>query len=287
MQKVAIIGLGLVGGSLALAFKKKLDASVEVVGCSRRKETLAKAAEAGAIDRPAADPRSAVAGADLVVVATPVMTIRHVLEEIGQHLEQEAVVTDTGSTKTSVMRWAAEYLPPGLGFVGGHPMAGKETSGFDEADAELFVDCVYCLTPGPGASERMVQNLEGVIRAIGARPLRIVAEDHDALVAGVSHLPMLLSAAFASATMDSDSWERMAKLAARGFRDVSRLAAGNPDMNRDICLTNRDEIIRWIDVYVEELRKYRDSLSGVGSELGELLNHAKEARERWRREEGW
>jgi prephenate dehydrogenase len=287
VRKIAIIGLGLVGGSLALAFKKKLDASVEVVGCSRRKETLAKAEKAGAIDRWAADPGSAVRGADLVVVATPVMTIRHVLEEIGRRLQPQAIVTDTGSTKGSVMRWAAEYLPPGIGFVGGHPMAGKETSGFDEANADLFVDCVYCLTPGPGAGERMVDDLEGVIRAIGARPVRIAAGEHDALVAGVSHLPMVLSAAFVSATMDSDSWPRMAKLAARGFRDVSRLAGGNPDMNRDICLTNREEIIRWLDAYVEELRKYRDSLSGAGAELGELLDHAREARERWLREEGW
>lgn len=133
----------------------------------------------------------------------------------------------------------------------------------------------------------MVDELEGVIRSIGAKPVRIGAEEHDALVGGVSHLPMLLSAAFVSATMDSECWPRMAGLAARGFRDISRLAAGNPDMNRDICLTNRDEIIRWIDVYVEELRKYRDTLSSGGSELGELLDHAREVREKWRREEGW
>lgn len=287
MQKIGIIGLGLVGGSLALALKSRLASEVEVIGCSRREETLAKAEETGAIDRAAGDPRSAVAGADLVVVATPVLAVRDMLQRIAGHVKPGAVVTDTGSTKAEIVRWAAEYLPSSVGFIGGHPMAGKETSGFDQAEGDLFVDCAYCLTPGPGSDERMIDQLEGLVRLIGARPVRIGAEQHDALVAGVSHLPMLLSAAFVSATMHSESWEEMALLAARGYRDVSRLAAGNPEMNRDICFTNREEIIRWIDAYTVELGKYRDALSGGGPELQRLLEQAREARERWRREEGW
>ena len=234
MERIAIIGLGLIGGSLALALRKAGAKGTEIVGFSRSRETVARAKEFGVIDEAAGDMASAVVGADMVIIATPVMTIKEVLASIAEHLPSGCVVTDTGSTKAKIMQWAEEYLPPEVSFIGGHPMAGKETSGVDEADADLFRGCVYCLTPAPCATPQAVQLLRRMVKSIGARPLFIDAEVHDNLVAGVSHLPMLLSAAFVTATTESQSWPEMSKLAAGGYRDFSRLASGSPEMNRDI-----------------------------------------------------
>jgi len=275
------------GGSLALALKEAGDIEAEITGFSRRSETVARAKDGHLIDRAADDLASAVQAASLVIIATPVMAIREVMKGISGHLSRGCVVTDVGSTKVKVMEWADEYLPHNVDFIGGHPMAGKETSGVDEADPNLFRGCVYCLTPAPGASPEAVQKLEEIVRSIGAKPFLIDARAHDRLVAGVSHLPMLLSVAFVSSTVSSPSWPEMAKLASRGYRDLSRLASGNPDMNRDICLSNREEIVYWIDCYIEGLKKLRSLVDENGEGLKDALVRAQEARERWLREEGW
>lgn len=286
MNRVAIIGLGLIGGSLALALKRSAAVKVEIVGFSRRSATMSRAIERGIIDRAAEDLVSAVKEADLVIIATPVMTIKDVLEQVSAHLAPGCVVTDTGSTKVKVMQWADEYLPSNVSFIGGHPMAGKETSGINESDPDLFRDCIYCLTPAPSATAEAVQAIEERLGSIGARPFLIDAKAHDNLVAGISHLPMLLSAAFVSTTVGNPSWSEMAKLAARGYRDLSRLASGNPEMNSDICLTNREEIIYWVDCYLEELKEYRRLILEDGGGLRNALASAREAREEWLREDG-
>ena len=281
MKRIAIIGMGLIGGSLALALKKSRAKGTEIVGFSRSAETIARSRERGAIDRAAENMASAVAGADLVVIATPVMATKEVLASISEHLSPKCVVTDTGSTKVQVMQWAGEYLSSKVSFIGGHPMAGKETSGINEADADLFRGCVYCLTPAPCATPQAVRKLKKLVESIGARPFFIDAETHDNLVAGVSHLPMLLSAAFVTTTMKSRSWSEMAKLAAGGYRDFSRLASGNPEMNRDICLTNQEKIVEWLDRYIEVLKGYRHLVAEDSEELAKMLAQAREARDRW------
>ena len=281
MKRIAIIGLGLIGGSLALALKKASARGTEIVGFSRSAETIAVARKCGAIDRAAGNLASAVAGADLVVIATPVMATKEVLASISEHLSPKCVVTDTGSTKVQVMQWAGEYLSSQVSFIGGHPMAGKETSGINEAEADLFRGCVYCLTPASCATPQAVRKLKRLVESIGAKPFFIDAETHDNLVAGVSHLPMLLSAAFVTTTTKSRLWAEMAKLAAGGYRDFSRLASGNPEMNRDICLTNQEKIVDWLDRYIEVLKGYRHLVAEDGEELAEMLAQAREARDRW------
>lgn len=282
--RIAIVGLGLIGGSLGLALKEAKGAGIEVVGFSRRSETVARAKERGAVDKAASSLESAVSEVDVVVVATPVMAIKEIFERVASHLPPGCIVTDIGSTKTRVMQWADEYLPSSASFVGGHPMAGKETSGLDEADADLFRDCVYCLVPAPRVPEQAVEAVVGLVEAVGAKPLLIDAESHDSLVAGVSHLPILLSASFVAATAGSSQWPEMAKLAAGGYRDMSRLASGDPHMNRDICVTNRDEIIRWMDRYIEELTQFRRLVAEGNGELINALDRARQAREEWLRE---
>jgi prephenate dehydrogenase len=234
---------------------------------------------------------SAVKDAELVLIATPAMAIKEILAEIGGSLREGSIVTDAASTKAKVMDWAEETLPPSVSFIGGHPMAGKETSGIEAADGDLFQGCTYCLIAGRGAAQEARDTVAGLVRQIGANPLFIDAAEHDSLVAGVSHLPLLISVALVAATTRSPSWPRMAGLAASGFRDLTRLASGDPRMSRDICLTNREPILHWIDDYIEELRALRRLVSeggvkgggGESEKLGEAFMQAREEREDWLR----
>jgi prephenate dehydrogenase len=285
MERVAIIGLGLIGGSLGLALKRT-NMRQEIIGFARRPETTAAALSLGAIDRAERELATTVKGATMVIIATPVLAIKETLEKIAPYLPPRCLVTDTGSTKVEVMKWAQQMLPPTVSFIGGHPMIGKETPGLDEAEADMFQGCIYCLTPRPDAATESVQAMTTVVELIGAKPLFIDPVAHDSFVAAISHLPFLLSVALVSATANSPSWSEMSKLAATGYRDLSRLASGNPEMSRDICLTNRDNITNWIDRYIEELRRFRRLIATGDEELMKAFVHAQELRQRWLREHG-
>ena len=278
-MRIAIIGLGLIGGSMGLSLRKKAD--LEVVGFARRGETASRALELGAVDRTEGDLLAAVRDADLVLIATPVMAMKDIMAKIGESLDKGCIVTDVASTKAQVMGWAEERLPSWISFVGGHPMAGKETSGIEAADADLFIGCTYCLMPQRSATKEAIDKVEGLVRQIEAKPIFIDASEHDMLVAAVSHLPMVISSALVSMATKSSSWDDMSKLAATGYRDLTRLASGSPEMSRDICLTNREFILRWIDEYSEELEKFRHLISEGSEELGEAFLQARERREGW------
>jgi prephenate dehydrogenase len=284
MERVAIIGLGLIGGSLGLALKRAGGAEMEISGISRNPKTASKALSLGVIDKAEAELSAAVERASMVIIATPVLAIRGILQQIAAHLPAQCIVTDTGSTKMEVMKWAQHLLPSTVDFIGGHPMTGKEISGLDGAEAELFNGCIYCLTPKSNASSEAVQSMTRLVRLVGANPLFIDPAEHDNFVAAVSHLPMLLSAALVSATANDPSWAGMSRLAATGYRDLSRLALGDPEMSRDICLTNQVNIVNWMDQYIEELRKYRRLISEGGEELMEAFLRAQEARRKWHQE---
>ena len=289
-MRITIIGLGLIGGSVGLALRRA-EASFEVVGFARRPEVASRALELGAVDRTEGSLISAVKDADLVLIATPTMAIKEILAEIGGSLREGSIVTDAASTKAKVMDWAEESLPPSVSFIGGHPMAGKETSGIEAADGDLFQGCTYCLIAGRGASKEARDTVAGLVRQIGATPLFIDASEHDSLVAGISHLPLIMSVALIEATAKSPSWPEMARLATSGFRDLTRLASGDPRMSRDICLTNREPIIHWIDDYIEEMRALRRLVSeggvkgggGESEKLEEAFMRAREEREGWLR----
>lgn len=268
MARIAILGLGLIGGSLGLALKQSRLRDVELVGYSRSRETREKARRAEAIDTIAPDAASAVRDAAIVVIATPILTIRRMMEEIAPALPQECTVTDVGSTKAEVLRWAAEILPRHVSFVGGHPMAGKEQMGIDAAEAGLFEGKTYCIVPSPTAREQAVNSVVGLAELVKAVPVYMDAEEHDSYVAAVSHLPLVVSTALFSLARDSLAWPEMSRLASSGFRDVTRLASGSPDMSHDICRTNRENLVHWLNRMAQELLKYRDLIqSGDDEEL--------------------
>ena len=278
---VTIIGLGLIGGSIGLALRQGKKSGWEIVGYSRRQETVAKALNLGAIERGATNLKDAVKQAEFVIIATPVLTVKDIFSAIAPHLLSGCVVTDTASTKVQVMRWAKEILPITVDFVGGHPMTGKETYGIQAATAKLFRGCTYCLTSSEKASPKSIDKVIGMVKKLGAIPFFIDAQEHDNLVAGISHLPMLLSAALVSLTTKNPSWSKMSKLAASGYYDLSRLASGNPEVNAHICLSNREAIVNWIDKFSQELERYRQLVAKEDKRLELALIEANKARQEW------
>jgi prephenate dehydrogenase len=278
---VTIIGLGLIGGSIGLALRQGRKSGWEIVGYSRHQETVAKALSSGAIERGATSLRDAVRQAEFVIIATPVLTVKEILSKIAPHLPSGCIVTDTASTKVRVMKWAEEILPPTVNFIGGHPMAGKETYGIQTAEAELFRRCTYCLTPSEKASRESVDTVINMVTKLGAIPFFIDAQEHDSMVAGISHLPMLLSAALVSLTAENPSWSKMSKLAASGYYDLTRLASGNPEVNAHICLSNKESIVDWIDRFSKELERYRQLVTKGNKRLEQALIEANKARQEW------
>lgn len=260
MERITIIGLGLIGGSVGLALKAAKLKEIEIVGYDKDTVTAVEARRLGVVDKSEPILQRAVRDARLVVIATPIMAIRSVMEEIAGELREGCAVTDTASTKAIVMEWASEVLPDKVSFVGGHPMAGKETSGVRNAEAKLFADKPYCIIPGSGTSEGAIRLVTGIVQLIGARPFFIDAEEHDRYVAAVSHLPLILSTALFTLARTSPAWPELSSLASSGFRDVTRLASTDAELSHDICLSNRESVLHWLDRIVEELGRYRELL---------------------------
>jgi len=278
---VTIIGLGLIGGSIGLALRQERKSKWEIVGHSRRPDTVAKALGIGAIDRAETNLKDAVKQAELIIIATPVLTVKEIFSEIAPHLCPRSIVTDTASTKVRVMKWAEETLPSRADFIGGHPMAGRETYGIRAAEPDLFRKCTYCLTPSQKASPESIDTVTGMTKKLGATPLLIGPQEHDDLVAGISHLPILLSAALVSLTTRNPSWSRISKLASSGYHDLTRLASGNPEVNSHICLSNQQAIVDWIDRFSRELERYRQLVTAGDKSLEKALAQANRARHKW------
>jgi prephenate dehydrogenase len=275
VERITIIGLGLIGGSLGLALKAAKLTGIEIVGYDKDTSTAGEARRLRAIDKSEPSLQRAIRDASLVIIATPIMTVRGVMEEIAGELRENCVVTDTASTKAIVMEWASQLLPATVSFVGGHPMAGKETAGVQNAEAKLFAGKPYCIIPAPAASEGAVRVVAGIVQLIGARPLFIGAEEHDRYVAAVSHLPLVLSSALFTLVRSSPAWPELAALASSGFRDATRLASTDAELSHDICLTNRESVLHWLDRVVEELGRYRELLEqGQDEELFKTLARA-------------
>ena len=221
MSKITIIGLGLIGTSIGMALRKA-KVNVEVIGHDRDRGSANQAQKMGATDKNEWNLISAVEDAMIVIIATPVKTIEDVMQQIAPVLKEGCIVTDTGSTKATVLQWASKHLPPHVQFIGGHPMAGKETSGPHGAEASLFEGAKYCILPGKGSNAQSAQTIVEMAEIIGAVPYFLDPVEHDSYVAAISHLPMLLSSVLVKITSDSPAWPEMARLASTGYRDLSR-----------------------------------------------------------------
>jgi prephenate dehydrogenase len=280
-RKAAIIGLGLIGGSLALALKARGLAD-SVVGVARREETLREAEARGVVDQAGRDIAAAIAEADLVVLATPVRTAIAQLAQIAPGLAAGCLVTDVASTKAELVAAAAKALPDSVHFIGGHPMAGSERSGLGAARADLFVGATWVLTPAERPDAVAWERAQGLVQALGAQALVLPAAEHDYLVAAISHLPHLLAVALMQFAQDqAGSDPRLLSLAAGGFRDATRMAAACPNMWQDIYLTNRQALLQRLGQLRGELERLELALrSGDGEQLHALFRRVQEARHR-------
>ena len=279
-NRVAIVGLGLIGGSIGLALHKA-KAAQQVVGYDLGKGISNQARKIGAIDEPYSTLADAVRGADLIILATPVGAMRSLLQDIATTATPGAVVTDVASTKAQIISWAEEFLPTSVAFVGGHPMTGKELSGVESADAALFQGHIYCLTPTAHTRPVAINKVSILIEALGARVRFLEPAEHDGQVAGISHLPFVASVALMKTVAEGPAWGDAAMLAAGGFRDMSRLAAGNPEMYRDICLTNSEALTRWLNEYITTLSELRDRIAAHDRSLAETFARAQHLRLQW------
>jgi prephenate dehydrogenase len=279
---VAIVGVGLIGGSLALALRRAAAVST-IVAADRDRQALERASALGVIDHAADSISEAARGADLVVIALPVRAVGGALHDVGLALEPHAVVTDVGSTKGEVVRIARDELRQRFArFVPGHPIAGRETSGVEAATADLYRGARVVLTPQPETDADAVDTVRSAWEAAGARVTQLAADVHDRIFAAVSHLPHILSFALVSEIADRPDAAELLGFAAGGFRDFTRIAASSPEMWRDISLQNRGALLAELDRYEARLAVFRALIEkGDGPALERLMAEARTARHAW------
>ncbi len=279
-ERVAIVGLGLMGGSLAAALRGRCRT---VIGVARRPATVEEALARGFVDEATCDLALGVRDADVVILATPVRVILRLLSEIGPLLAPGCLLMDIGSTKTQIVAAMAD-LPPHVEPLGGHPMCGKERAGLAAAEATLYRGATFVLTPLPRTSHPALARGKSVVRSVGARPLLLDAARHDRLVATISHMPYLVACALVATAMgegaeDPSLWQ----LAAGGFRDTSRLAASDPTMMLDILLTNHKAVLRSVESFQANLANLAAMLRQMdeGNLRRTLEAYAERRRELW------
>jgi prephenate dehydrogenase len=279
-QQVTIVGTGLLGSSLGLALKR-LSPAPRIVGCDLEGSARREATTRKAVDRATSNVFDAVQGSDLVVIATPVRAIDLVLRDIAPALAPGTVVTDTGSTKRQVLDWAAQYLPENVTFVGGHPMTGRNTAGTSGAAAELFENAVYCISSPPSADAKAVENIVNMVEAIGSTPYFVEPDEHDGLVASISHLPYLISTAIMRIAATDRGWREAKTIAAGGFATATHLSDGDPRMFADICLTNREQVARQINRMIDELMDLRDTVERGDEAIYDRFVGARQLHDEW------
>ncbi len=280
IDHLSIIGVGLIGGSLARALKKAKLVN-RVTGCNRREDTLKKAIELEVIDDYTLDISDAVKGADVVVIGTPLSTTEKLLPQIAEALANEAVLTDVGSAKASVVNAArtalADQFPR---FVPGHPIAGTEQSGVEASFAELFIDHRVILTPVEETCDKAHKLITDMWQAVGADVIDLDVKHHDNVLAATSHLPHMLAYALVDCLAGMQERDEIFKYAAGGFADFTRIASSNPDMWHDICFSNRDALLKTLDVFSEHINQIKVAIEASDSEqLLEIFRRAKQARD--------
>ena len=280
--KVVVFGVGLIGGSFALALKAAGQVE-ELVGFGRSLSTLTQALDLGIIDRVGIDPGMEIVGADLALIATPVGQMPEIMARIAPYLEEKTVVTDGGSTKSDVAAAAREHFgEKARQFVPGHPIAGAENSGVAAARADLYLGRKVVLAPLPENPVLNVARVRSAWEWCGGEIFELTPEEHDRVFAAVSHLPHLLSFALVHGLAVREDADLYFDFAASGFRDFTRIAASHPEMWRDICLANRKALLGELDRSQDELNELRDALArNDGEALEKTFDVARTARRAW------
>jgi cyclohexadieny/prephenate dehydrogenase len=279
-DRVALIGIGLIGSSLARALRRDSPETV-ITACARRAATLATAQRLGLADETTNDPARAAEGADLVVIATPLSAYDEIGRRIAPALQGGAIVTDVGSVKGAVIRDLGPHIPPGVHFVPGHPIAGTEHSGPEAGFAELFRDRWCVLIPLPETASRALAAVRRMWEVIGMRVVTMDAAHHDKVLAMTSHLPHLIAYTIVGTATDlEDSLKsEVIEFSAGGFRDFTRIAASDPVMWRDIFLNNREAVLEMLQRFSEDLTALQRAIRwGEGDKLEDLFTRTRAIR---------
>jgi prephenate dehydrogenase len=281
-QKVTLIGVGLLGGSLGLALKQRRLAA-KVDGFVRRTISIGEAEKIGAVDHATRNLARAVENADLVILCTPLSQMREITEKMLPALKPGAIVTDVGSVKGSVVDDLEPLIAQAGGFfVGSHPMAGGEKTGVSAAHADLFEKTVCLLTPTSRSNKDVVNKLEKFWQSVGARVLRMSPSMHDDLVSRSSHLPHVVAAELANYVLSPAHSKEQEAVCANGFRDTTRIASGSPEMWRDIAMANRKNLQRVLGVFIEDLQEFSLALEKEDVKaVEEFFENAKNRRDKW------
>jgi len=285
IDHLAVLGVGLIGGSLARALKRKKYCR-RVTGSGRHQGNLEKAVALGVIDDFHLNPAEAVRGADVVLLATPLATTGPLCRALAPGLKDDAIVTDAGSAKMSVIDAARAALPAQhfRNFVPAHPIAGTEKSGVEASFAELYEKHLVILTPVPETAPAAVERVGAMWRAAGAEVVNMPAERHDEVLAATSHLPHMLAYALVDCLARMQEREEIFRFAAGGFADFTRIASSNPEMWHDICLANRESLLRMVDRFGQHLEEVRLAVErGDSARLLEIFSRAKHARDEFGR----
>jgi prephenate dehydrogenase len=282
LKKLVVFGVGLIGGSVALALKKAGNAP-KIVGIGRSVESLNHALKLGVIDTLEANIHEAVGNADLILIAAPVAQTKAILQSIKPHLNNQTIITDAGSTKSDVLACAKEVLGEQFSqFVGGHPIAGAEKSGVSAAKADLFLGKNVVLTPAMETNRHGVIAVNNLWQTCGAKVSEMSAENHDSIFAAVSHLPHLLAFALVDEIASRPNAEQLFSFAASGFRDFTRIAGSSPEMWRDISLANKTALIQEVSAYQTQLAQLKALLENADAAgLQALFERASQARNNW------
>lgn len=280
INKITIAGLGLIGGSLAKAFRRT-NPNFEIIGVDRDKNNLDLALNEGTINKAFQKIEEAVSDSQVIFICTPVTSIPEMLKTMVRILKTGTIITDAGSVKSKIMEEAAKILPKDVFFIGGHPMAGAERSGFSSSVAHLFENAYYVLSPLPGTPSEVIDSLQLLISSTGALPLLLDPLTHDQRVGSVSHLPHVIAAALVNTVNELDGPDRAAqKLAAGGFKDITRIASSNPAMWRDICLSNKEQLKPMITAMINHLSQFSLALDNMDeTQIQEFYQKAKEYRD--------
>lgn len=281
-EKIALVGVGLLGGSLGLAARERRIAG-RVVGYVRRTPSIAECEQAGAVDSAGTDLLRAVEGADLVVLCTPLAQMADLTRQMLPALKPDCIVTDVGSVKGNVVAELEPLIASAKAhFIGSHPMAGAEKMGVSAARANLFEGAICAVTPTPKTQAKLVERVEDLWKSVGGKPLRLTPDLHDDLVSRSSHLPHVVAAELANYVLSPVHPKEQGMLCANGFRDTTRIASGSPEMWRDISLSNRKNLARVLGVFIEDLQEFQLALENEDVKaIEEFFAKAKERRDAW------
>lgn len=282
LGKVSIIGLGLLGGSIGLELREK-NLAERVAAYARRDQTIVEGKTMGAADEISTDLKSIVRDSDLVILCTPVFQMKDLVEKIAGALPKNALVTDVGSVKQYVIEQVTPVLNEhGIEFLGSHPMAGSEKTGVTASQIGIFQNAHCAITPTSKNTEASVKKLEDFWKNLGGIPLVMEPSKHDEMVARCSHVPHILSSTLSKFVLNPGWPREQASLSSTGFRDISRLASGSPEMWKDISLSNRESIINAISEWNEELTHFKKALEDKDEEaIFNFFNEAKFRRDSW------